>query len=372
MPCRSSRSSASARRSGVAGEEPLGERPAALRRRVAGRPRRARSGAGAARASGRRSGGRRGAAARRRSSPRRPRRDPRAPAAPPRPRAPSAASRSNQNSALVASAARIASCASPSGVGAPAGRPSTGGVLAEEERDAVEPGADPDDLAGRAELVELLRPVARDAARQHLGLPERDRQRERLQRDERLAQRRAAVDPVPARQEAAERRLLDRLDLACAAPRATRAAAGAARRGRTTRARCRRAGARRGRACSSRSSARSSGSTSRPKRSFASRGRERPARAGEARDERAQRLVARPRGTRPAGRTAASRRARRGSGPRPRPRSAAPRRRCERDRTPLVCEQRLQEPCRIRSIRKSPRRRSRSCNSSGVRGSPRN
>ena len=87
-------------------------------------------------------------------------------------------------------------------------------VLAEEDRDAVEPGADPDELAGRAELVELLGPVAGHAARQHLRLPERHRQREPLQRDERLAQRRAPVDAVPARQEAAERRLLDRLDLA--------------------------------------------------------------------------------------------------------------------------------------------------------------
>ena len=86
-------------------------------------------------------------------------------------------------------------------------------VLAEIECDAVDPGADPDDLAGGAQLVELLGPVARDAAREHLGLPQRDRKRKRLERDERLAQRRPPVDPVPARQEAADRRLLDRLDL---------------------------------------------------------------------------------------------------------------------------------------------------------------
>ena len=87
-------------------------------------------------------------------------------------------------------------------------------VLAEEHGHAVEPGSRPDQLAGRAQLVELLRPVARDAARQHLRLPQRHRQREPLQRDQRLAQRRAPVDPVPVRQEAAERRLLRRLHLA--------------------------------------------------------------------------------------------------------------------------------------------------------------
>src|SRR5581483_680728 len=77
-----------------------------------------------------------------------------------------------------------------------------------------------------AELVELLRSIARDAARQHLGLPERDRQRQALQRDQRLAERGAPVDSVPARQEAAERGLLGRLDLA--AKRRERRAAEAA------------------------------------------------------------------------------------------------------------------------------------------------
>ena len=87
-------------------------------------------------------------------------------------------------------------------------------VLAEVDGDAVEPGADPDELAGGAERVERGGLVAGDAARQHLGLPERDRQREPLQRHERLAQGRAAADPVPGGQEAAEGRLLGRLDLA--------------------------------------------------------------------------------------------------------------------------------------------------------------
>src|SRR5262245_61934420 len=88
-----------------------------------------------------------------------------------------------------------------------------GGVLAEVERDAVRAGADPHHLAARRERVQVLGPIARDAPRQDLGLPERDRQRERLERHERLPQRRAAVDAVPAGEEAGERLLLDGLDL---------------------------------------------------------------------------------------------------------------------------------------------------------------
>ena len=91
--------------------------------------------------------------------------------------------------------------------------PEGGSVLAEVDRHAVEPGADPDELTGRAQLIELGRLVVRNAPRQHLALPERDRKRQRLERDERLAQARAPVDPVPARQEPAERRLLRGLDL---------------------------------------------------------------------------------------------------------------------------------------------------------------
>src|SRR6266508_5964402 len=89
-----------------------------------------------------------------------------------------------------------------------------GCVFAEEDRDAVETGADPDDLAGCAELIELRGLIPGNTARQHLRLPQRHRQREPLQRHERLAQRRATVDPVPRRQEPAERALLGRLDLA--------------------------------------------------------------------------------------------------------------------------------------------------------------
>ena len=87
-------------------------------------------------------------------------------------------------------------------------------VFAKEERHAVEPGADPDELAGRAQLVELLGPVVPDTAGQHFGLPQPDGKRQSLQGHQRFAQRSAAVDPVPAGQEAPERRLLGRLDLA--------------------------------------------------------------------------------------------------------------------------------------------------------------
>jgi hypothetical protein len=86
-------------------------------------------------------------------------------------------------------------------------------VFAEEECDTVETRSDPDELSRRAELVELKRLVARHAPRQHLGLPELHRERKPLERNERLAERRAAVDPVPAREEATQRRLLGGLDL---------------------------------------------------------------------------------------------------------------------------------------------------------------
>ena len=87
-------------------------------------------------------------------------------------------------------------------------------VLAEVDGDPVEPGTGPDHLAGGAERVEVGRPVGRDAPRQHLRLPERHGQRQRLEWDERLAQRLPAADPVPRGEEATERSLLGRLDLA--------------------------------------------------------------------------------------------------------------------------------------------------------------
>ena len=87
-----------------------------------------------------------------------------------------------------------------------------GRVLAEEDGDPVEPGADPHDFAGCAELVELPRVESGNPAWQYVRLPERDRQRQSLQRHERLTQRGAAIDAMPVRQEAAERRLLCRFD----------------------------------------------------------------------------------------------------------------------------------------------------------------
>ena len=85
-------------------------------------------------------------------------------------------------------------------------------ILAEVDGDTVEAGADPDDLARGAELVELGRSVPGHPPRQHLGFPERDRQRQCLQRHKRFAQRGPPVDPVPTRQKAAEGGLLRRLD----------------------------------------------------------------------------------------------------------------------------------------------------------------
>ena len=126
---------------------------------------------------------------------------------------PVATTRSGQNSALRASAARIASCAGPPSGSADRGWPEHGRVLAVEERHAVEPRAHPDHLPRGAELVERCGLVAGHAPRQDLRLPEADREGEALERDERLAQRGPSVDPVPGRQEAAERGLLGRLDL---------------------------------------------------------------------------------------------------------------------------------------------------------------
>ena len=60
------------------------------------------------------------------------------------------------------------------------GTPEQRGVVAEEDGDAVEAGSGPDELAGSAELVELLGAVAGHPPRQHLCLPETDRQRQRL------------------------------------------------------------------------------------------------------------------------------------------------------------------------------------------------
>ena len=100
-----------------------------------------------------------------------------------------------------------------SGAGAPAGLPSTD--ASSRKKSATRSRPDPTQTTSPVaqSWSSELRPVAGNAPGQHLGLPERDGQRQRLQRHERLAERRAAVDPVPARQEAPECRLLGRLDL---------------------------------------------------------------------------------------------------------------------------------------------------------------
>ena len=97
-------------------------------------------------------------------------------------------------------------------------------VLAEVERDPPgarqRPGADPDDLAAGGQLVEPGRAVGAEPAREHVALPDLGRQRDALQRDQRLAQavgagagRAVGVDVLPGGQEAGELGRVDRLDL---------------------------------------------------------------------------------------------------------------------------------------------------------------
>ena len=194
-----------------------------------------------------------------------------------------------------------------------------GGVLAEEQRDAVEPGSDPHDLAGRAELVELFGAIAGDAPRQHLALPERDRQRERLERDQRLAESRPPVDPMPARQEAAHRRLLDGLDLA--AERRERRAPEPPEHLRVAPLALAAAGTKLAADELLRTLERAQlGLDVAAEALVRLTRRERTARAREARDQRAERLIPALEERRPADPRAASRRGRRDSGPHPRPR----------------------------------------------------
>src|SRR4029079_2195813 len=104
-------------------------------------------------------------------------------------------------------------------------RPGEADVLAEVEGDAAVvaaegAGADPDQLAAGAELVEPALRVGAEAARQHVGLPGFRRQRDPLQRHQRLAQAVEAgagaaegIDVLPAREEAGELAGVGRLDL---------------------------------------------------------------------------------------------------------------------------------------------------------------
>ena len=141
---------------------------------------------------------------------------------------PSRSSRSSQKQGPWASRSRIASWISPSGRSSFALRRRRAGepdVLAEVESDLAVvapegPGADPDQLAARAELVEPGRAVGAESPGQHVALPGLRRQRDALQRDQRLAQAigpgagaAVGVDVLPARQEAGELALVGRLDL---------------------------------------------------------------------------------------------------------------------------------------------------------------
>ena len=80
-------------------------------------------------------------------------------------------------------------------------RPGEPDVLAEVEGDlavaaAQRPGADPDELAAGAELVQPGRAVGAEPAGQHVALPGLRGQRDPLERDQRLAQ---PVGPAPER-----------------------------------------------------------------------------------------------------------------------------------------------------------------------------
>ena len=96
-----------------------------------------------------------------------------------------------------ASRSRSASCSGSAGrLALERRRAEPAGVLAEVERHlagapAERAGADPDELAAGAELVDPGGRVGADAARQHVALPHLGRQRQALERHEHLAQ---AVD----------------------------------------------------------------------------------------------------------------------------------------------------------------------------------
>ena len=174
---------------------------------------RARTGAGGAPASARRSGAKREAASTRRSSPRPTTRDPRAPAARRLLRAPSrrAARPRRARRAAPRAARRAPATRAPARAGT---CPSADASSRKYSATRSCAGADPDDLAGRGQRIQMLGPEPTHTPRQDLGLPQRNRQRQRLQRNERFAKRSAPADAVPRRSEARERLLLDGLHLA--------------------------------------------------------------------------------------------------------------------------------------------------------------
>ena len=202
-------------------------------------------------------------------------------------------------------------------------------VLAEVEGHAAgaaqRPRADPHDLTAGGELVQPALAVRAQPAGQHVALPDLRRERNSLQRDERLAQAVGAraggavrVDVLPVGKEPGELAGGRRPRPPCAGAPGWRGGPVAGRRRRTTRARSRPGGARRERGCPS-------------ARAPAAPGLGRPRSGGEAARWGTGRGCARsgaparpsrrecPPGTTRAGRPAAARPGRRGTCPRHRP-----------------------------------------------------
>ena len=243
-------------------------------------------------------------------------------------------------------------------------------VVAEVDGDAVEAGADPDDLARGAERVELLGPVAGDAARQHVRLPQRDRERQRP-----AAARAPRAGSRAGRSRASAGR--KRPSAACSAGSTSRrsAASEARRRRRRTSGSHHSRSVPPGRSSprtsfSSRSSSSSSGSTSRPKRAFASAvvngPRPRAKRSTSWRQGLRAALeedVGQPARRHRAERVAVAARVLGGDQP-------LLARDPDPDGAPLGDERLRERRVVARPARRSPRRRSRSCSSSGRPGRP--
>ena len=111
------------------------------------------------------------------------------------------------------SVARMTSTSAPSSGSATARWAEHWQLLTEVQRHPIETGADPDDLTRGTDRVEPARLIPGDTPGQHVALPQRHRERQALERHERLSKGGATIDPVPGREEPPERDLLDRLDL---------------------------------------------------------------------------------------------------------------------------------------------------------------
>ena len=203
-------------------------------------------------------------------------------------------------------------------------------AVAEEQADATVvgtecTGADPDELAGRAQLVEHARPVAVDPGGQHVAFEHRRRDRHTLQLLERLDQRVGAAPAAtrrPATRAGSGRRWWRRPARSRGAARRANGGAGcAARSCRTIRVRARRAGTRRtrpDRRPPTGSSAVRARSTEMSKRAHELLDRERHVRARVAGDDVVERAFDRIGERRRAVPAGSPTRARRAAGPRPR------------------------------------------------------